>query len=132
MQVTLKTTYISLMYSYTNICGIFIESLFFTFLLKFLLKIIIILQREPVKKKVKAESSSRTDDKEASWQLSKNRFARVTDFKGKIYVDIRETYLDSDGNQRPGKKGIMLTVDQWQKLKASVEEIDQEVKKISC
>lgn len=39
--------------------------------------------------------------------------------------------MDSDGNQRPGKKGIMLTVDQWQKLKASVEEIDQEVKKIS-
>jgi hypothetical protein len=45
----------------------------------------------------------------------------VTTFKGIKYVDIREYYTDkSSGEEKPGKKGISLTIDQWNKLKAAV------------
>ncbi|XP_066259635.1 activated RNA polymerase II transcriptional coactivator p15 [Euwallacea similis] len=87
--------------------------------------------REPVKKKLKTENSIRTDDEEPTWDLGKNRYVKVTQFKGKTYVNIREFYLDAGGDLKPGKKGLMLTPEQWQKFKASVEEIDEEVKKIS-
>lgn len=29
----------------------------------------------------------------------------VREFKGKLYVDIREMYYDKDGDMKPGKKG---------------------------
>ena len=37
-------------------------------------------------------------------QLSKMRFASVSEFKGKKYVNIRE-YYEKDGDLLPGKKG---------------------------
>jgi hypothetical protein len=30
---------------------------------------------------------------------------KVRDFRGKVYVDIRE-YYESDGDLKPGKKGV--------------------------
>ncbi|XP_060521713.1 activated RNA polymerase II transcriptional coactivator p15 [Cylas formicarius] len=85
--------------------------------------------REPVRKKPKADSNSfRTNDEEPTWDLGKNRFAKVSEFKGKIYINIREFY-NADGDLKPGKKGIMLTPEQWNRLKVSVEEIDEEIKK---
>ncbi|XP_050294881.1 RNA polymerase II transcriptional coactivator [Anthonomus grandis grandis] len=85
--------------------------------------------REPVKKKVKSDDSFRTEDKEPTWDLGKNRFVKLSEFKGKVYINIREFY-NADGDLRPGKKGIMLTTEQWQRFKASVNEIDEELKKL--
>lgn len=48
-------------------------------------------------------------------QLSAMRKADVSDFKGTVYVSIRE-YYEKDGKQQPGKKGISLPADQFQKL----------------
>ena len=39
----------------------------------------------------------------------------IKEYKGKYYVDIREWY-EKDGDTRPGKRGIMLSSDQWAKL----------------
>jgi len=42
----------------------------------------------------------------------------VREFKGKTYVDIREYYVDKNTMEtRPGKKGISLNCEQYQKLK---------------
>jgi len=60
--------------------------------------------------------------------LAKNRFINVSGFKGKVYVNIREYYEDSNGEQKPGKKGISLSADQWENLKKHIAKIDKDLK----
>jgi hypothetical protein len=56
------------------------------------------------------------------------RFISVSDFKGTAYVNIRE-YYEKDGKTLPGKKGISLSVDQWNSVKKHMAKIDAELKK---
>jgi len=64
---------------------------------------------------------------ETKYQLSQNRFISVSDFKGKKRVDIREYYLNDDGERKPGKKGISLSIDEWKKLRDQMKDIDKAV-----
>ena len=48
--------------------------------------------------------------------LGSNKFVTVTEFRGKVYVGIRE-YYEKDGELKPGKKGIALNLEQWNLLK---------------
>ena len=58
------------------------------------------------------------EDDEPSWDLGKNKWVKVRQFKGQTYVDIREYYVDKDTmDTKPGKKGISLNVQQYQKLR---------------
>lgn len=43
------------------------------------------------------------------------RYVSVRDFKGKVLIDIREYWMNQDGEMKPGKKGnhSMLTFNQW-------------------
>ncbi|XP_022977898.1 RNA polymerase II transcriptional coactivator KIWI-like isoform X1 [Cucurbita maxima] len=59
-------------------------------------------------------------------EISKNRKVIVRNWQGKIVVDIREFYV-KDGKQMPGKKGISLSLDQWNVLRNHVDEIDKAV-----
>ncbi|XP_018566122.1 activated RNA polymerase II transcriptional coactivator p15 [Anoplophora glabripennis] len=86
--------------------------------------------RGPIKKPksdVKPKPSNSSED-ENSWDLGKNRFVKLSEFKGKWYVNIREFYND-DGELKPGKKGIMLTMEQWQKFKNCISELDDAIKR---
>ncbi|XP_022903951.1 activated RNA polymerase II transcriptional coactivator p15 [Onthophagus taurus] len=86
----------------------------------------------PVKKSKPeaAKPSKKSDgDDELSWDLGKNRFVKLTEFKGKWYVNIREFYMDAGGDLKPGKKGIMLTMEQWQKFKGIIGDIEDAVKR---
>lgn len=58
--------------------------------------------------------------------ISKNRRVSVRNWQGKVVVDIREYYM-KDGKTMPGKKGISLSMDQWNILRQHVDEIDQEI-----
>lgn len=60
--------------------------------------------------------------------IGKMRFVNVADFRGKPLVNIRE-YYEKDGKTLPGKKGISLTVEQWEKLKTVIDKVDREIKK---
>ncbi|KIM91823.1 hypothetical protein PILCRDRAFT_809789 [Piloderma croceum F 1598] len=55
--------------------------------------------------------------------LGKKKRATVRTFKGITLLDIREFY-GADGDEKPGKKGISLTIDQWDALKHSTSAID--------
>jgi hypothetical protein len=65
---------------------------------------------------------------EGRFQLSNNRFVSVSLFKGKVRVDVREYYLDDNGERKPGKKGISLSLDEWKKLKDQMDDIEQSIK----
>ena len=56
------------------------------------------------------------------------RFVNVSEFKGKAYINIRE-YYESDGKVLPGKKGISLSVEQWEALKSFMGKIDSDLKR---
>ena len=76
------------------------------------------------KKKIKINDH----EHDTLYKLSKMRFVNVAEFKGKVVVNIRE-YFYSNGKQLPCKKGISLSIEQWDNLKSHMESIDSELKK---
>ena len=62
----------------------------------------------PPAKKPSTSSKSKKSEEDEGWHLGNNRFVKVREFRGKIYVDIREFY-EKDGEMKPGKKGEDLS-----------------------
>nr|AFK40203.1 unknown [Lotus japonicus] len=79
----------------------------------------------PPKKSLKKDSDE-DPDSIVVCEISKNRRVSVRNWQGRIVVDILEFYV-KDGKQMPGKKGISLTMDQWNVLRNHIEEIDKAV-----
>ncbi|XP_034829767.1 RNA polymerase II transcriptional coactivator-like [Maniola hyperantus] len=79
-------------------------------------------RNEPPEKKAKA--GSRTNDKEPTWVLEGKKLVKIREFKGKVYIDIREFY-EKNGDLLPGKKGIGLTPEMWRKLLSLGDEINE-------
>ncbi|RUS88207.1 hypothetical protein EGW08_004039 [Elysia chlorotica] len=78
------------------------------------------------KEKAKAgknKGPTRGDNGEYMFEIAPMRFATVSEFRGKTFVGIREFY-EKDGKKLPGKKGISLTKDQWERLKDNISDID--------
>ncbi|TFY68679.1 hypothetical protein EVJ58_g869 [Rhodofomes roseus] len=61
--------------------------------------------------------------------LGRKRCATVRAFKGKPLLDIRE-YYGQEGDENPGKKGIALNQEEWEKLKQNASAIDTLFKKV--
>ncbi|KAG6866355.1 hypothetical protein C0991_005276 [Blastosporella zonata] len=57
-------------------------------------------------------------------ELGKKKRATVRCFKGIQLIDIREYYGNED-EEKPSKKGISLTVEQWETLKKSADVLDE-------
>lgn len=87
-------------------------------------------EKETEEKPVSSKKG-KSEDEDTIWDLGNNRQVKVRDFKGKYYVDIREMYYDKDGDLKPGKKGICLTMQQWRKFMDVVEDVDK-VAKAKC
>lgn len=66
---------------------------------------------------------------EPFFELSSKRRITVRRWKKSILVDIRE-YWDDGGQLRPGKKGISLSLDQWQQLMKLGPSIDRAIQAI--
>ena len=47
-----------------------------------------------------------------------------SEFKGKTYLSIRQWY-DDNGEMKPGKSGINLTVDEWNELLEKLPQIKE-------
>ena len=58
------------------------------------------------------------------FQLGNKKRARVRQFKGTIYIDFREYFLNKDNKNIPTKKGVTLNVEGWKKLQGYAKEID--------
>ncbi|KAL5554910.1 hypothetical protein UlMin_037146 [Ulmus minor] len=80
----------------------------------------------PPKKTAKTDADDDDSDDVVVCEIAKNRRVAVRNWQGRIMVDIREFYV-KDGKQCPGKKGISLSMDQWNILRKHVDEIDRAV-----
>mmetsp|Transcript_97551 Transcript_97551/g.172703 ORF Transcript_97551/g.172703 Transcript_97551/m.172703 type:complete len:181 (-) Transcript_97551:79-621(-) len=87
-------------------------------------------QKQEAKPAPEAKNGKSTEDGDYYVMLAgERRRARVTNFNGRIVVDIRE-YYEADGEMKPGKKGIMLGVEDWQELFKAGPEINEQIKKL--
>eukprot|EP00013_Stygamoeba_regulata_P006262 CAMPEP_0177629590 /NCGR_PEP_ID=MMETSP0447-20121125/751_1 /TAXON_ID=0 /ORGANISM="Stygamoeba regulata, Strain BSH-02190019" /LENGTH=101 /DNA_ID=CAMNT_0019130925 /DNA_START=88 /DNA_END=393 /DNA_ORIENTATION=- len=66
-----------------------------------------------------------TDEEMTYYPLSRLRRVSVSHFRGKQLVNIREYYSDASGEIKPGRKGISLTVEQYEALKEAIPAIDR-------
>ena len=91
-------------------------------------------KRKLEKEKEKEKEESKNEDiivgeKEVVFLLDKKKRITVHKFKGQVKVDIREFYEDN-GEMKPGKRGISLSLDNWEKLKNFIDDIDNSVDNI--
>ncbi|XP_017744938.1 PREDICTED: activated RNA polymerase II transcriptional coactivator p15 isoform X1 [Rhinopithecus bieti] len=85
----------------------------------------------PKSKELVSSSSSGSDsDSEVDKKIGKMRYVSVRDFKGKVLIDIREYWMDPEGEMKPGRKGISLNPEQWSQLKEQISDIDDAVRKL--
>ncbi|XP_077319020.1 activated RNA polymerase II transcriptional coactivator p15 [Lithobates pipiens] len=94
-------------------------------------------KEKPTKKqKTGGESSkasakqSRNEPEDNMFQIGKMRYVSVRDFKGKVLIDIREYFMDQQGELKPGRKGISLNPEQWNQLKEQMSDIDNAIRKL--
>jgi len=80
------------------------------------------------KKSSKASNDSGDESGDNSIKLSNNRYLTVSEFKNKVRVDIREYYLNDDGERKPGKKGISLSLEEWKKITGNMDKIEKAIK----
>ncbi|KAF4454317.1 putative RNA polymerase II transcriptional coactivator [Fusarium austroafricanum] len=85
-------------------------------------------ESEVVSKRAKGAASSveshgKDDDGNPFWELSNKRRVGVSDFSKKTFVNIRE-YYDKDGKTLPGKKGISLSIEQYNAFLRAVPHIN--------
>ncbi|KAI1176540.1 transcriptional Coactivator p15-domain-containing protein [Nemania sp. FL0916] len=87
---------------------------------------------KPSKKtKTKTNTAAEADagkDSEGNsfWALSATRRVVLQEFKGNTFVNIRE-YYDNNGELRPGKKGIMLSLEQYNALLGAIPDVNAEL-----
>ncbi|KAK2750211.1 hypothetical protein FQN55_002356 [Onygenales sp. PD_40] len=61
------------------------------------------------------------------WNISRLRRLTVSSFKGRTLVSVRE-YYEKDGQELPGKKGISLSLDQFNSLVRLLPEVETTLK----
>uniref|UniRef100_A0A8B9VWP7 Activated RNA polymerase II transcriptional coactivator p15 n=1 Tax=Anas zonorhyncha TaxID=75864 RepID=A0A8B9VWP7_9AVES len=76
------------------------------------------------------ESKRRWILRDGREMIGKMRYVSVRDFKGKVLIDIREYWMDQEGEMKPGRKGISLNPEQWNQLKEQISDIDDAVRKL--
>ena len=52
----------------------------------------------------------------------------LTEFKGHQLIDLRVYYLSADGESRPTKKGLALSIGLYHELKESLAKLEQVLK----
>ena len=103
-------------------------------------------REEPKSKKAKVEGKDgeqeakevvtvqKNGDGESYFELNDKRRVTVRKFRDVALIDIREMYQDRiSGEMKPGKKGISLSVDQYEALKEIVQSgsLDDEITKLA-
>ncbi|KAI9100643.1 transcriptional Coactivator p15-domain-containing protein [Phlyctochytrium arcticum] len=77
------------------------------------------------------EALSKLKDGKYELLLDGKKRLSISKFKNLTLVDIREYYKDkTSGTEKPGKKGISISVSAWKTIKEHFEEIDSAITQI--
>jgi len=83
-------------------------------------------QAEKSEKKAKTSNEGDAD----SWELGNRKKVTISEFRGTSYVNIREYYEDKEtGEEKPGRKGIVLNRRQWDEFYKVVNEVNEKFTK---
>lgn len=81
-------------------------------------------------KKLKASAAlpeKETDkDGQTFWEISGKRRLQLSEFKGTTMIGVREFY-EKDGESLPGRKGISMTVEQFNTVVELLPQIEREL-----
>ncbi|KAK4178325.1 transcriptional Coactivator p15-domain-containing protein [Triangularia setosa] len=64
----------------------------------------------------------------AYWELGNNRRVGASKFKNVTLVNLREYYTTPDGELRPGKKGISLSIGQYKAFLKAIPQLNEELR----
>uniref|UniRef100_A0A5S6QLY8 Transcriptional coactivator p15 (PC4) C-terminal domain-containing protein n=1 Tax=Trichuris muris TaxID=70415 RepID=A0A5S6QLY8_TRIMR len=78
-------------------------------------------------KKGKVDEEKKETD-EQKFEIGDKRFVSISEYKGRVLVDIREFYSTSDGELKPGRKGISLDVNQFRALVKCIPKLEEQLK----
>lgn len=76
--------------------------------------------------------SDEGNGREVLYDLSSNKKVKIGVWPQRniLMVHIREYYQDRNGQEKPGQKGIALTVQQYKRLFDCINDIDEDVHEI--
>ncbi|KAK3685047.1 RNA polymerase II transcriptional coactivator-like protein [Podospora appendiculata] len=81
------------------------------------------------KPKSKKELGKGSDaDGNMYWEIGPMRRVNTASFKGKTLINIREYYTAPDGESKPGKKGISLSLEQYQQLLKIIPDLNKDLR----
>ncbi|KAK3378573.1 transcriptional Coactivator p15-domain-containing protein [Podospora didyma] len=80
--------------------------------------------KKPKNEKSKSLGKGSDSDGNAYWEISKNRRVSSSTFKGSTFINIREYYTTADGESKPGKKGISLSIEQYNAFLQIIPELN--------
>ncbi|OIR57561.1 MAG: transcription coactivator PC4 [Amphiamblys sp. WSBS2006] len=79
---------------------------------------------EPPKKTQKKQDKSGGE----YYELSEKKRVSVSKWGNRVKVNIREYWVKSENEMLPTKKGVMLSLEEWETLKEILADIDGEIK----
>lgn len=89
--------------------------------------------KEDIKERPSKRTEKRNDvireNGEISILLDQYKRLSIRKFKGKLLIDIREFY-SSEGEMKPGRKGIALSLSNWNKICEEVDFINECINEI--
>ncbi|KAK1749975.1 RNA polymerase [Echria macrotheca] len=78
-------------------------------------------------KKGDAPTKGKDSEGNAYWEIGNKRRIGTSTFKGASLINIRE-YYEANGELRPGKKGISLSLDQYRALVKIIPQLNEELR----
>jgi len=75
--------------------------------------------------------AERNDANEPFFRLGGKKRITVRTWKKQVLIDIREFYTaEEDPVEKPGKKGISLSMAQWEALKAAMDGVEEAIRNV--
>lgn len=81
-------------------------------------------------KKLEGDKSKVVEELPIMIHINGCKYVKLMKHQEQLIINIREYITDNDGKLHPTKKGIMLSVKDWQSFKKEIKKVDQHLKQL--